>query len=155
MKKLFIICPECYIEQCIRQSFEECFFVTALGSVCSILDERFWHEVDDFIDREGIKEAYIVGDFYCGFIDSTLKLKPETNTDAEKRLSKIMLSLNDEASMDNKKIALCKANIIESAQSWLKQSQLMTERVSKGGVGLKGLLFDRSKQSFSTMPVSE
>jgi len=158
MKKLFVICPECYIEQAIRTAFDDCFFITALGSVCSILGKPFWQELDDFVAREGIEEVYIVGYYACGFIDSAFNLKPDTdtNTEAQRYLTKLSLSnLNDASNIEDKKIALCKENLTESAKNWLEQSSQMKERISKNKVKLEGLLFNRDKQSFSPVPMHE
>lgn len=79
--------------------------------------------------------------------------KPKFNTDAERYLIKLNSSLpkNDEGSGRLKK--LCDVNIQKSADSWLKYSEMMKDRVSSKHVSMKGLIFDRKAQNFNEIDV--
>jgi carbonic anhydrase len=156
MNKLFFICPDCYLEQEVRQSFgEDCFFVTALGSVWSILGDDFWSGMDDFIAREQIGHIYIVNDTDCTFVGSALLLKPTTNTEAEKFLIELTTNpkIDSIPNLKEKKVELCKLNLQSSAQWCVQHSSCMRQKLDNNEIILEGLLFDRKQRSFTSIKI--
>jgi hypothetical protein len=85
--KLYLICPDCHIENIIRSEFgEDSYFLTALGAVFNMSEFRYAEEVNHYINKLDISEIVIVTDVDCTF-KKTVVCQDETfDTRAERVL---------------------------------------------------------------------
>lgn len=106
--KLYLVCPECYIEKAIRNEFgPDVYFLTALGTVFDLLNVNYTDALAHFITREMIAEITIVNDPACTFITNVIA-QEEPHTSAEHTLKKLYAN-------NSEKFALLGAKKTENA----------------------------------------
>ena len=151
MNKLFLICPDCYIEQPIRNEYgNNCFFLTALGTVFDLISFEYLEEINQFIVREKIKQVYLVNDTSCAFIKNAVEGKVKFDTKAEKTLLSMKSSSGDfnAISDENQKCCeLAELNLNRLTYE-LTESAFLGQKIEDGEIQLKGLLFDRVSKQF-------
>lgn len=148
MKKLFIICPECHLEQTIRDHFkEDAFFSSALGG-CLHLKYEDSEELYHFILEQKIGELYLVNSASCTFIKNIIGKEPLRDTPAEEHLNSLYLdNLDDFVFLDSEyeqKIKLAKLNLSKQAEL-LNSAAYIGNMIDNGELEVKKLLFEGSK----------
>jgi carbonic anhydrase len=156
ISRLFLICPECSIEQKIRNVYgDNSFFLTALGTVFHIDSFEYAEEVNMFLSGEDVKELIIVNDVKCTFIENTLGSKNH-QTKAEQRLAELYLKHYDSfdaiESKADKAIHLAKLNIYRQAYE-LTQTAFLNSKIEHGNIEIKGLIFNRETNEFTDVTV--
>jgi len=148
--KLYLICPDCQIENAIRHKFgNDAYFLTALGSVFDISEFEYAEEVNQFINKEIIKEIIIVNDFDCTFIINAIKKQGDHNTKAEKELLLLQnTNISEFRNLDyeEQKITLVKLNICRQAYALLDVA-FIGNKIKDGSINVNGLIYNR-KMSF-------
>tara|TARA_B110000285_G_scaffold231819_1_gene301393 strand:- start:2561 stop:3049 length:489 start_codon:yes stop_codon:yes gene_type:complete len=154
MNKLFLICPDCYLENSIAQKYgENCFFLTALGTAFDLEEFEFMEEVNQFVIQENIKEIYIVNDFSCTFINNALKGKTDYLTKADDVLMSIVKANNEIENISEVKesaLLLAKLNIKRLAFE-LTKSAFLGNKIEGQEIKLKGLKYDRINSKFNEL----
>jgi carbonic anhydrase len=147
--KLFIVCPDCFMEQVIRDNYPgEVYFITALASVFEMPDFDYAESFNAFLINESIEEIYIVNDSSCRFIENTVTQKQPLNTTAEQNL-KVLLNQNsdfilyEENEYESFK-KLAKLNIHRQAKEFY-HSPFIGYKLKNREIMLKGLLYNRNK----------
>ncbi|MCK0159075.1 carbonic anhydrase [Allomuricauda sp. F6463D] len=159
MHNLFLICPDCYIEQSIRAKYgNNSFFLTALGSVFGIETFEYVEEVSQFISNEEVSSIFLVNDYKCSFIQNALFHKNDFNTKSEQVL-KLLLKSNREditsmKSVDDKAIRLAKLNIYRQAFE-IMEVAFIGNRVQDGLIKVIGLVYDRDKDKFDEFRIKK
>jgi carbonic anhydrase len=153
--KLFLICPDCYIENRIRSKFQgNLFFITALGSVLNSIDSNFIKSVKELLVQEDITEICIVNDTSCRFLESVIKGKKGYSTSAEKELkwllSNYLYRLNHLDNIKETSTELAKHNLIHQKKRFMKTSIFKTH-LESNPIKLTMVLFDRTKDEATIM----
>jgi hypothetical protein len=154
MNKLFLICPDCYIEQPIRNKFgDNCFFLTALGTVFDLTSFEYLKEINQFVVRENIEQIYLVNDTSCTFIKNAVEGEVKFDTKAEKPLLDIKSSsseLMNLSSNEQKCSKIAELNL-KRLRYELTESAFLGQKIEDGEIDLKGLLFDRSSKQLKDL----
>lgn len=152
MNNLFLICPDCYIEQAVRNNYgDDSFFLTALGAVFEMDKMEYAEEVNQFIISEDVGSIYIVNDIYCTFIQNPLTGNREYNTKAEKVIQSIIkrnerdISSIIELKGKAKKIAAL--NIRRQALELL-DVPFIGDKIRDFRLKIFGLIYDRVSKEF-------
>ena len=157
-KKLFLVCPDCHIENTLRTEFgDDSYFLTALGSVFDFSNPDSAEAINQFIRREQISEIVIVNDTHCTFINNSVREKDNVDTKAElelRRLQKNNLEKFDCLNEDEKKKVLAKLNIHRQAYE-LVDIRLMGDETINESVTLTGLVYNRGTSSFDRIALQE
>jgi hypothetical protein len=99
MNNLFLVCPDCYIEQALRIQYgTDSFFLTALGTVFDMDTFEYAEEVNQFIASEEVGSIYIVNDVCCTFIQNPLVGDKNFDTKAEKVIKSLIKNNEKEIS---------------------------------------------------------
>jgi len=153
-EKLYLICPDCHIEQAIRQSFgDDAFFLTALGSIFDISEFEYAENVNQFVNNETISEIIIVNDIHCTFIRNTVHKNKNHNTKAEQVLEKLMKNNNPEfksLELNQQKKLLGKLNIYRQAYDLLDVS-FIGNKIRDGIITVSGLIYNREDSTFEKL----
>ncbi len=153
-EKLYLICPDCHIEQAIRQKYgSDSYFLTALGSVFDISEFAYAEEVKQFINNQTISEIVIVNDVHCTFICNTIEKDKNYETNAERVLQQLMLnnssSFNQSERSDQKRL-LAKLNIYRQAYTLLDFA-FIENKITDGIIDLSGLIYNRENAVFEEL----
>lgn len=157
MRKLFIVCPECCLENDIRLYFgENCYFITALGAVAALFEPSYLKYIERFIEKENIQQIYFMQDLECCFIDTgAYSTKPRFNTTAEQKLINLRkANIKKETTSFTLKMRLCELNIYNSATSWIEKSNYFETKISKNELSIEGIIYHRVCQDFGAGLVS-
>ncbi|HEY8400071.1 MAG TPA: carbonic anhydrase [Cytophagaceae bacterium] len=154
---LFLICPDCCIENPIQQHFKgESYFLTALGSVFNLSDENYLETITEFIKLHNIEEIIIVNDCSCRFIQSVICNEKGFQTKAEEILKIIHLSgvleITSESHAYKKAYKLAELNIQHQAHA-IKEIDALNNKIQKNEIRLKGLIYERASDSFFEVAV--
>ncbi|RLD74687.1 MAG: hypothetical protein DRJ07_19450 [Bacteroidetes bacterium] len=157
MKKqnLFLICPECYIENAIRDKYGDSYFLTALGTVFNIDEFEYAEEVNQFITNESIGTIYIVNDSSCTFIKNTIEGVNNSNTQAERVLKSIINNNKkqfDGLSDKKQLMKLARLNTYRQAYELLNVA-FIGNKIKDNHIKLKGLIYDRASSHFSEFDI--
>lgn len=153
-EKLYLICPDCDIEQAIRNKFSnDAYFLTALGSVFDISKFEYAEAVNQFINNEIISEIVIVNDIHCTFIKNTIYKEVNHHTIAEKELEKLQKNnLERLALLDTNKQQEClaKLNIYRQAYELLDVA-FIGDKIRDGIINISGLIYNRENWKFERL----
>jgi len=153
MSKLFLICPECFLENAIRNVYgKNNSFLTALGTVFDSNDFEFAEEVNGLITNEGIHQIYILNDFNCTFIKNIINGGQNLNTKAEEVLRSLFdkheIEFNDVDDLtENTKVKLAKLNIHQQAKELLELA-FIGNKIRDNEIELIGVIYDRKLDEF-------
>lgn len=157
MNKLFLICPDCHIEQAIRDWLgKNCYFLTALGTVFHFDQFELAEEVHQFVVCGGVRYIYIVNVLSCTFIKNIITGETMADTDAVKILSTI--ATNRKEDMDQlespreKALLLAKTNILRQAYD-ISHGAFFSSKIESGEIILRGLIYDREEKQFLDVPI--
>lgn len=153
-EKLFLVCPDCHIENAIRQKFgSKANFLTALGTVFYISGFEYAEEVNQFINNKTISEIIIVNDIQCTFISNIVQKDKNHETRAEKVLERLLeynsadfksLGLNEQ------KRLLAKLNIYRQASELLDVA-FIGNKITDGMIDISGLIYNREDSTFEKL----
>lgn len=149
-RNLFLVCPECFIEQKIRAVYGNySYFLTALGSVFNIDSFEYAEEINNFITKEEVYNIYVVNDIYCTFIQNTLTPAKSHKTNTEQNLAQLYLDNLDyiEDKNNDKAITLATLNINNQINK-IKNLPLLNYKIDKNEVSIKGLIYNRANNKF-------
>jgi carbonic anhydrase len=151
--KLFLICPDCHLENEIKRHFEgNLFFLTALGSVFNTSELSYASCINEFLVNENIYEIIIVNDCSCSFIQTVLNNGKGFDTAAEEVLKVLHLACHieicAERKLSRKAFKLAELNIKQQAQS-LKETAYIGNKIENRVIGLKGVIYEREKNIFA------
>ncbi len=145
MYNLFLVCPECNIEQTIRKKFGDSgLFLTALGGVFHINEPEFINEFNSFLEREQISCIYIVNDTGCTLLENAI-LNNNQSLPAVKELIELMLQ--NRGRVINTTLRLAKTNILKQASNLLSIKNVRT-KISEGELIIKGIVYFRKTNTF-------
>ena len=156
-KKLYLICPDCCIEEKIRLEYgNHTYFLTALGSVFNMANFEYAEEVNDLLNRESISDICIVNDIQCSFLENTFTKKFQSNTRAEQVLNSLYES--NEARFESlrpeqQQKILARLNIVRQAKELMK-IPIIGNKISNQTIKVSGLLYDRKAQEFEKFNIS-
>ncbi len=153
-KRLFLVCPDCFIEQTIRKHYgPDSFFLTALGSVFHIDSFEYAEEINSFLSGEGVLDIFVVNDIKCTFIQNTMTSKNH-QTKAEQKLAQLYLENYDEfeeLDTDEDKAQKLALLNIERQVNELSETAFIGDKISDGRLTVKGLLYDRTQEMFKEL----
>lgn len=155
--KLFLVCPAGQSEHKIRYKYEgNLYFLTALGGVFNMSDSNYALSVIETIQRESIKEIYVVSDTACMFINSIINNKYIFPTKAEKQLADLFKS--NQYIFDNSENLLEKAALLSELN--IKQeiykfwsNHLLKEELIKNNISLNGILLTGFKSKMISVDI--
>jgi carbonic anhydrase len=152
--KVYLICPDCHIEQALRNEFgQDAYFLTALGSVFDFSEFDYAEALNHFINREMISEIIIVNDTNCTFIKNTICKENNCNTKAEQELKKLQKNNAEKfAPLDTnkQKELLTKLNIYRQAYELLDVAAI-GGKVDDGLISVSGLIYNRDNSRFERL----
>lgn len=153
-KKLYLICPDCHIEQVLRSKFgQDAYFLSALGSVFDFSEFDYAEALNDFISREMISEVIIVNVTNCTFIMNTICKKNSYNTKAEQELRRlqennaerfILLGISEQEEL------LTKLNFYRQAYELL-DLEAIGSKIDDGIISISGLIYNRNDFRFEQL----
>ncbi len=150
-EKLFLICPDCHLEQTLRNEFgQEICILTALGSVFDFSEFDYVETLHHFLHRERIAEIVLVNDVNCAFIQNVICQENRHHTKAEQELSRLKKNNVEKfASLEtNGQInLLAKLNIYRQAYELLNAAFIGNE-IDNRSIRISGLLCNRDKSKF-------
>jgi hypothetical protein len=158
MNNLFLICPDCHIENAIREEYSEVgFFLTALGSVFNEDTFEYAEQINQLIAGEEIGQIYIVNDFYCTFIQNIINGDPTHNTNAEEVLMSILADNQEEfnesdTTKENKALILAKLNIYRQSKELLDLA-FIGDKIRDKQIEIKGLIYNRHNGQFDEFSI--
>ena len=146
MQNLFLICPECYPEQAIRNEFgSEGLFLSALGSVFHIDNAKYIAGFMELIDKEQVSCIYIVNDTSCSFLQNAIDKKEIYSTETSRDLNELLI-LN-KGRVINTTLKLAKVSIVNQARELLKIGKIRS-KIKEGDLIIKGLIYFRNTKTF-------
>lgn len=155
-EKLYLICPDCHIEQAIRQNFgNNSYFLTALGTVFDMSEFEYAEEVNQLINNEEISEIVIVNDIHCTFISNTIQKNKNHKTIAEKELERLLKNNNtafDSISLIEQKRNLAKLNIYRQAYELLDVA-FIGNKINDGFIDISGLIYNREDVTYEKLKI--
>lgn len=148
--KLYLICPDCHIEQSIRQKYgSNSYFLTALGAVFDVSEFEYIEEVNRLINNKTISEIVIVNDIHCTFICNTIEKDKNHGTRAEEVLENLIVN----NSFRFRKIGLIeqtRLNIYRQGYDLLNVAFIGNKIVDRV-IGLSGLIYNRKNSIFEKL----
>jgi hypothetical protein len=151
--RLFLVCPDCFMERKIRQHFEgDNYFLTALGGVFQPASFEYAEEVNELLSRNDIREICIVNDNSCTFTRNVVNGK---NSDCTVRAEEVLKQVyrgnprtfSQAPDKKEKQTRLARLNIIRQAIQ-LRDTAYIGERIQSEGLRLKGFVYDRERDCF-------
>jgi hypothetical protein len=157
MNTVFLICPDCHIEQAIRNWFgRNCYFLTALGAVFHFNNFEFAEEVHQFVAGEGVKYIYIVNALSCTFVRRVAQGEVVRNVDGVNVLMSLAVDCKEDIDRVGNPGAdaffTAKTNILRQARE-LSDAAYFRHEIEAGDIVLKGLIYDRNEHVFMEMPI--
>ncbi len=152
MYNLFLVCPECNIEQSIRKRFGDSgLFLTALGGVFHFNEQQYVNEFVSIIDREQISCIYIVNDTRCTILNNAInKIQPLPNP-ASATLEDLIEQ--NKGRIVNTSLKLAKINIIRQAKE-LMQLEEIRNLVEQEYLIIKGLIYLRNTDTIEVYHIN-
>lgn len=152
--KLYLICPDCHIEQSIRQKYgSNSYFLTALGAVFDVSEFEYIEEVNRLIDNETISEIVIVNDIHCTFICNAIEKNKNHGTKAEEVLENLIANNSyrfTKVGLVEQKKLLARLNIYRQGYDLLNVA-FIGNKIADGAVGLSGLIYNRKNSTFEKL----
>jgi len=157
MHNLFLVCPDCHLEQIIRKEFgSDSIFLTALGAVFSLNTFEYVEIVNQTIVMEAIKHIYIVNDFSCMFLQNATKNRITFDSIIGKSLYNLVNAnrsiLEAFPDQDKQLIKLAELNIILQGKQLLEAPFIGT-KVKQREIELSGLIYNRKINTFKSLQV--
>ena len=151
---LYLICPDCHIEEVIRAKFgRDSYFLTALGTVFNMSAFEYAEEVNKCISNQVITEIVIVNDIQCTFICNIVSKNNNCNTKAElelKKLRKNNSSKFESLDISMEKKTLAKLNIYRQAYQLLEVA-FIGNKIRDEIITLSGAMYNREAASFENL----
>jgi len=150
--KLFLICPNDYLERPISQQFGgRHYFLTALGTVFSIDNEEYASRLCSIIEAGNIKEVLVINDYKSTFFKSVILGRGDYYTKAEKTLGALLekqwLMISQEKGLARKARLLATLNLERQLQQ-LKDAPFLGGKIARNELKLKGVIYERSQNKF-------
>ncbi len=150
--KLFLICPNDYLEHKISKEFGgRHYFLTALGAIFSIEDEAYAGRLCSVIKSGNIKEIVVINDYKSDFFKSVIAVRGEYFTKAEKVLGSLLeenwSSISQEKGLARKARLLATLNLERQLQQ-LKDAPYLGERIANNELKLRGMIYERGVSKF-------
>tara|TARA_R100000951_G_C2574838_1_gene160001 strand:+ start:76 stop:576 length:501 start_codon:yes stop_codon:yes gene_type:complete len=156
--KLYLICPDCQIENIIRSKFgKDSYFLTALGAVFNMSEFRYAEEVNHYINKLDISEIVIVTDVDCTFKKTVVCQENNFDTRAERELTKLRVHNNylfENLDKEEEKEMLAKLNIYQQTLNLLNIA-FIGNKIRDNKIKLSGLIYHRKKQLFEKKSYAE
>lgn len=153
-RKLYLICPDCHIEQALRSEFgQDAYFLSALGSVFDFSEFDYAEALNHFISREMISEIIIVNDTNCTFIKNTICKENSCNTKAEQELRKLQENNAEKfipLDTSKQKELLTKLNFYRQAYE-LGDVEVIGSKIDGGNIDVSGLIYNRDNSRFERL----
>jgi len=152
-KRLFFVCPDCFLEGKIRRHFDgESYFLTALGGVFQPASFEYAEKVNELLSRNEIREICIVNDNHCTFTQNVVNGKKSScSVRAEEVLQQVYRgnprTFSQAQDKKEEQTRLAQLNIIRQALQ-LRDTAYIGERIETEGVQLKGFVYDRERDCF-------
>ncbi len=154
---LFLICPDCQLEQKIRETFgNNSYFLTALGAVFERCDYEYAEELNQFIMAENIHSIYIVNDTGCTFMQNAICREHNYHTRAEAILKLLLRrnkSLQESACSEAEKTGRLARLNIQRQSIALMDTAFIGNKIQDRDIELHGLIFDRQLMQFEEVPI--
>ena len=153
--KLFMICPDCDIEQAIRSHFDcRTYFITALGAVFAPLDTGFTGMLNTLLSIEQVDEILIAVDPSCRFLQGITGQGPAYNTRAEGYFQDSLAMrahlLNGTSDSTEKNIELARLAMTRQMREFTLDPNI-GPRLASGEISIKSVLYNRTTDEFSPM----
>jgi carbonic anhydrase len=146
MNRLFIICPECYLENTIRENFDgNHYFITSLGAVIQKPSYDYATIISRMCERENIEEICIIQDSQCTFIKDSIKSSHSYDC-TETRIIHDLFQDNlhrfsSKMSIQTVRETLATINI-EHQMCLLEETPVVGEMIRSGKITLRGYVLD-------------
>ncbi|WP_146194167.1 carbonic anhydrase [Brumimicrobium oceani] len=157
--KLFLICPDCFLENRIQHNFPgQSYFATALGAVFAPIKFGYAESINGIINRENIKEVYVVNDTSCRFINAIIQGEEGFNTKEEKILNDVFyensVAILKHENIKDRAMELLQLNLTKQVKE-LRKTDLIGSKFQAGVLTIEGLIYDRKTLSFEMLHIKD
>lgn len=147
--KLFLVCPASQLESYIQQVHgQRVYFLTALGAVFDFGQVSYAEAVVDFIDRENIREIWVVNDARCRFVQAVLQQDKGSAAYTREALRDLFVDhyaeLTEQELFEDRCISLARLNVVRQVQE-IYEHALLAAAISRRNIGLRGLVCMKEK----------
>ncbi|MDP4710607.1 MAG: hypothetical protein NWS63_05390 [Saprospiraceae bacterium] len=156
---LFLVCPDCQLEQKIRSAYgENSYFLTALGAVFERCEVTRAEELNQFLLAEDIHDIYVVNDTDCTFMKNAICREHNFHTRAEAVL-KLLLRKNKAlqedpcCTVEEKAKRLAQLNIFRQSID-LMDTAYIGHKIQDHDLELHGLIYNRTTQVFEEVAMN-
>lgn len=153
-EKLYLTCPECYIENTLINEFgQDAYFLTALGTVFDLSEDNYTGTLNHFLTSDVVSEITIVNDKNCVFIKNTVCKEQNYTTTAERTLRKLYENNSERFSAldtHKQKTLLAELNIYRQAYE-LSDLDFIYTKMNQKVLHLNGLICDQRNATFERM----
>ncbi|MGB3180996.1 MAG: carbonic anhydrase [Cyclobacteriaceae bacterium] len=147
MNRLFFICPECFLENTIRENFDgHHYFLTSLGTVIRKPSYDYATVISKMCEREKIEEICVIQDSQCTFIKDSVSSKYACDCSETSFIHNLFQdNLHQFSSkMDIHTVRETLASInVEHQLSTLEETTVLKEMISSGKIALKGFVLNQ------------
>lgn len=140
--KLFLVCPFCRMEPFIRKNYGQTLFLSAPAAVFHFSDDELT-ELKSFVEREHIRDLYLVSDESCHFIRRALNHEPPAGLSCESFISHLITE-DDTPSSVSAKIVKRQLDAADHPESWVHVAVL-------SGLRIHGVVTSVKNQTLTTL----
>ncbi|MFA0964089.1 hypothetical protein AB9P05_19935 [Roseivirga sp. BDSF3-8] len=146
MNRLFFICPECFIENTIRENFDgEHFFLTSLGLVVDKPSPDYANVLNKMCERENIEEICLIQDSQCTFIKESIRAKHAYKCSENIFLHELFQDnlhrFSSKMDIHTIRETLAMVNI-EHQMGVLADAPVLADKIRSGEISLKGFVLN-------------
>jgi hypothetical protein len=158
-KKLFIICPDCFLDNYLQKYFgDNVFFVTASGIVVNTNDLSTIEGFCDFLETENISEIYVVCEISCIQLKNILKHNKPHGFYFEEVLVDLFVDnyfeISAKQSEREQLTVFAEKNILRQINE-LHECEMFSNTCAELGIEMKGLLLDKKMHEMEIIQLVE
>jgi len=150
---LYLICPECCLEETLRRHFRgRNFFLTMLGAVFDLANYSFGDSIQNLLDEQNIDEINVINDLNCSFFKNAIEPDDRINEFYAAKVIKEVESAyhvaNDPLLNAHQKLKrMAEINVWEQMDR-LKYVPQISDLMVKKNISVKGFTYDRHQDIF-------
>lgn len=153
MNRLFFICPECFIEQAIRDSFDgNTFMLTSLGAIVDSPSLDYATAIADLVEKENITEICVVNDAGCTFIKEGIRRRDHYSAPAAEYLANLFEEHIEDipynGSIEDIQKSLAAINVERQLDN-LRAAPVLGDKIAAGNISLKAYVYDKVTGEFA------
>lgn len=157
--KLFLVCPFSCMENFIRKKYgDDVFFLTAMGNIFQFEESEYLETIKDFIERENIKEIFVVSDTSCRFLNSALKNETGYDSYSETVIQNLLRDnyalVMNEKTIEQQQIKLAEL-IVNYQASELKKSGCFQQEIILNKILIRELVTSKKTNQIIQLTIKQ